>query len=181
MKKGENIKMYIKKIIGRILYSVVKNFPESYSSINIGQKEMRRFATSLILKKCGKKINIEKGAIFSSDVEIGDNSGIGINARISGKCIIGNNVMMGPECMIFTKNHKTERMDIPMCMQGNSTEEIVIIDDDVWIGARVIILPGVHISTGAIIAAGSVVTKNVEKYTIVAGVPAKKIYDRKNY
>lgn len=173
--------MYIKKVIGRVLYSIVKHFPESYSSINIKQKELREFAARLILEKCGRKINIEKGAIFSSDIEIGNNSGIGINARISGKCIIGNNVMMGPECMIFTKNHNTKRLDIPMCMQGNTKEEKVIIDDDVWIGARVIILPGVHISTGAIIAAGSVVTRDVEKYTIVAGVPAKKIYDRKNY
>ena len=168
----------VKKIIGRCLYGVAKHLPESYASVNIGQKKIRAFATKLILDKCGQDINIEKGAIFATNLEIGNNSGIGTNSRIAGKCIIGNNVMMGPECMIFTKNHNIERIDIPMCKQGNEKDKPVIIDDDVWIGARVTILPGVHIYTGSVIAAGAVVTNDVNEYTVVGGVPAKTLHSR---
>lgn len=170
----------LKRICGRTLYNcLAKHLPESYASINVGQKKLRGFCANLILEKCGESVNIEKGAIFASDVEIGNHSGIGINARICGKCIIGDNVMMGPECMIYTKNHNTERVDIPMNMQGNRPEQPVVIDNDVWIGARVTILPGCHIHTGSVVAAGAVVTKDVEPYTIVGGVPAKFIANRK--
>ena len=57
-------------------------------------------------------------------------------------------------------------------------EKPVIIDDDVWIGARVTILPGVHIYTGSVIAAGAVVTNDVNEYTVVGGVPAKTLHSR---
>ena len=68
-----------------------------------------------------------------------------------------------------------------MIQQGYTEMKPVYIDDDVWIGRRVLIMPGVHIGTGAIIAAGSVVTKNVEPYSIVGGNPAKHIkYRREN-
>ena len=105
-------------------------------------------------------------------MEIGDRSGVGINAKMHGKVIIGNDVMMGPECIIYTQNHDFSRTDIPMNKQGFSEEKPVIIGDDVWIGGRVIILPGVNVGKGAIIGAGSVVTKDVPEYAIVAGNPA---------
>ena len=89
------------------------------------------------------------------------------------------NVMMGPNVSIYTSNHKFDRTDIPMIKQGNSETKPVIIENDVWIGANVIILPGVTIHEGSIIAAGAVVTKDVECYTIVAGNPAKVIKKRK--
>jgi maltose O-acetyltransferase len=66
-----------------------------------------------------------------------------------------------------------------MIDQGFKDKEPVIIEDDVWIGARVIILPGVKIGKGSIVGAGAVVTKDVEPYSIVAGVPAKLIRKRK--
>lgn len=62
-----------------------------------------------------------------------------------------------------------------MNMQGNEPEQPVIIEDDVWIGARVTILPGYHICKGNVIVAGAVVTRDVPPYTIVGGVPAKII------
>lgn len=169
----------LKHICGKSLYSIARHFPESYASINIGQKKLRAFCAKQILTKCGDNINIEKGAIFASNVELGNHSGIGINARINGKCIIGNNVMMGPECMIYTINHTIARTDIPMNMQGNEVEEPVVIEDDVWIGARVTILPGCHIHKGSVIAAGAVVTQDVEPFAIVGGVPARVLKKRK--
>ncbi len=133
---------------------------------------MRKLCAKLIITKCGKNVNVEKSARFSSRISLGDNSGIGIRASIQGNTYIGNNVMMGPDCIIYTRNHKFSRTDIPMCEQGFQEEKPVYIGDDVWIGGRVIILPGVKIGTGAIIGAGSVVTKDVPDYAIVAGNPA---------
>ena len=123
-------------------------------------------------------VNIEKGAQFSTEVSLGDNSGIGVNATISSHVTIGNDVMMGPDCMIFTANHSMQRRDIPMRLQGHEKPRPVTIGNDVWIGGRVIILPGVHIGDGAVIGAGSVVTKDVPPFAIVGGNPAKVIKER---
>ncbi len=164
--------------IGRVLYTFAKRLPESFSSVNIGQRKLRAFCGKLILAKCGDDVNIERGAQFVSSVELGDRSGIGVNARIAGKCIIGNDVMMGPECMIFTINHRADSVEIPMNVQGNCDEMPCVIGDDVWIGARATILPGVEIGKSSIVAAGSVVTKSFPPYSVIGGVPAKLIRSR---
>jgi acetyltransferase-like isoleucine patch superfamily enzyme len=90
---------------------------------------------------------------------------------------IGNDVLIAGHCLIIPANHVFTRTDIPINRQGTSSKGITI-DDDVWIGAGCRILDGVHIGKGAIIAAGSVVNKSVEPFTIVGGVPAKKLKDR---
>ena len=87
--------------------------------------------------------------------------------------------MIGPRCIIYTRNHAFERTDIPMFRQGMSETKPVVINDDVWIGARVTILPGVTVGKGAIIGAGSVVTKNIPEYAIVGGISAKVIKFRR--
>ena len=131
-----------------------------------------------MLENCGKNVNIESSATFSSKVTLGDYSGIGINAKIYGTCHIGRYVMMGTDVTIITRNHRFDRTDIPMMEQGFEEERPVYIGNDVWIGDRALILPGVHVGDGSIIAAGAVVTKDVPPYSIVAGVPARKIRDR---
>lgn len=131
-----------------------------------------------MLRSCGKNVNIEQGATFSAKVSLGDYSGIGINARINGTCSIGRHVMMGTDVVIITRNHAFDRTDIPMMEQGFEQERPVVIGDDVWIGDRVIILPGVTVGNGSILAAGAVVTRDVPPYSIVAGVPAKVIRNR---
>ena len=128
---------------------------------------------------CGKNVNIERGAEISSKLEIGDNSGVGINSIVNGHTIIGKDVMMGPEVVVFSRNHEFDRVDIPMREQGYQDEKTCIIEDDVWIGRRVMIMPGVHIKKGSIIGAGAVVTHDVPEYAVVAGVPAKIIKYRK--
>lgn len=169
--------MKFRKFFGIILYSIFKNLPYSYSTIKAGQKKLRGFATKLMLDKCGKRINIEKGASFSSKCTIGENSGIGAFAKL-GVVHIGDNVMMGKDCIIITSNHNFDRLDIPMCDQGSDDDSPVYIGNDVWIGDRVIILPGIRIGNGCIIGAGSVVTHNVSDFDIVAGNPAKVIRSR---
>lgn len=121
----------------------------------------------------GKNVTLEKGASFGRRLYIGDNSGVGINALLDGEVHIGNNVMMGPEVIVYTQNHKFDDLSIPMNQQGFQEEKKVEIGNDVWIGARVIILPGVKIGDGVVIGAGSVVTKDVPDYAVVGGNPAK--------
>lgn len=169
----------IRILLGRLLYAIGTRMPESFSKLQIGQKAFRKLCGKLILNKCGKNVNIEKGAQFPSSVELGDNSGIGVNARINGKAIIGNDVMMGENVSIFVRNHAFDRTDIPMNQQGFSEEKPVVIGNDVWIGSYAIITSGVHVGNGAIIGAGSVVTKDVPDYAIVGGNPAKILKMRK--
>ncbi len=171
----------IKKYLGIFLYrAIAAHLPASHSKIGKFTGGARRFCCKLILgDKCGKAVNIEHGAIFSSRCEIGNYSGIGINAKLGGKVIIGDYVMMGPNCTIYTQNHSFERTDIPMCMQGVSDEKVVIIEDDVWIGGNATILPGVTIGKGSIIGACSVVAKSIPEYSIVVGNPARIIKNRK--
>ena len=165
--------MKIKIIIGKLLYACIGRYlPRTYAPVKIGQKQFRAFCGRLILNKCGKNVNIERGARFSSKVELGDNSGIGIDSFISGTCTIGNDVMMGPQCFIYTWNHKFDDTSRTMRGQGFQEEKPVCIGDDVWIGSRVTILPGVHIGSHSIIGAGSVVTKDIPEWAVAAGNPA---------
>lgn len=142
---------------------------------------MRYVLCKEIFRKIGKNVNIEHGTYFGSgsEIEIGDNSGLGINSRVSGPLKIGKDVMMGPEIIIYTSNHKIDDINIPMIQQGETPKEMVEIEDDVWIGARAIILPGIKIGRGSVVGAGAVVTKDVPSYAIVGGNPARIIRYRK--
>jgi len=91
-----------------------------------------------------------------------------------GKIIIGNNVIFGPRTVLWTYNHNY-KSDIFIPYGGKDIVEPIIIGDNVWVGFDAFILPGIMIGEGAIIGARSVVTKNVPKYAIVGGNPAKTI------
>jgi maltose O-acetyltransferase len=164
-------------------YCFARHLPASDSRFGRWARPLRRWTTKALFKYAGKNINIEKGVYFGdgSQIEIGDNSGIGVNCQVCGPVIIGNNVMMGPEVIILTINHKYDRLDISMLEQGHQPPEPVIIADDVWIGTRAIILPGISIGRGAIIGAAAVVTKNVPEYAIVCGNPAKVVKYRTDH
>jgi acetyltransferase-like isoleucine patch superfamily enzyme len=112
-------------------------------------------------------------------LKIGDNSSIGPYAYIgcSGYIEIGNNVMMSPRVSIYSENHNFGETGIPMIEQG-VTRSFVKIEDDCWIASNSIILAGVTVGKGSIVAAGSVVTKDVPPYSVVGGNPAKIIKAR---
>lgn len=170
----------LKRKLGALLYyTIAKKLPPSYSGIKIGQKKLRAFCGRLMLRSCGKDVNIEKNALFSKKVSLGDYSGLGVNSKIYGTCTIGDYVMMGEDCTVITRNHRNDRTDIPMMQQGFEEERPVTIGNDVWIGDKVTILAGVEIGDGCIIGAGSVVTKSIPPYSIAAGVPARIIRSRK--
>ncbi len=133
-------------------------------------KGLRYLLAKGMLESCGKRVNIERGANFTGTLRIGNHSGIGINAVIGSNVSVGDWVRMGRDVMIITQNHHYTREDF----EGYERAP-VSIGDNVWIGNRVIILPGVTVGRNAIIAAGAVVTKDVDSYSIVGGVPARHI------
>jgi maltose O-acetyltransferase len=82
---------------------------------------------------------------------------------------------MGPDVLAIGQNHVFDDVSKPMMLQDYRAEPFIVIEDDVWIGARAILLPGIRIGRGAIIGAGAVITKDVESFAIVAGNPARLI------
>ena len=169
-----------KQIICLVLYyGVAIHLPPSYSLLG-GAKRIRYMLVRGIFKKCGKNVNVEHGAVFGrgTDVEIGDCSGIGINAVIPSNSKIENYVMMGPNCYVLDQNHRYDQVDTPMCFQGHTEKEPLIIEDDVWIGRNVLMTPGRTIKKGTIIAAGCVLCKDFPEYSIVGGNPSKFIKSR---
>ena len=159
---------------------VANKLPSSLARFVKVYKTFRAKCARVYITKCGENVNIEPHVIFNHALSIDDNSGIGEFSEIYGDVRIGKDVMMGTNCIIYTRNHAFEQVDIPMRKQGFSEVKPVIIDDDVWIGGRVTILPGVHIGRGAVIGAAAVVTKDVPKYAVVAGNPAKVLKFRKD-
>lgn len=177
--KGKEIKL--SQVICLILYyGFAQYLPSSNKFLKIGGI-IRYILCKRIFKKCGKYVNIERKAHFATgiDIEIGDYSGIGINAHIPNGTIIGNYVMMGPNCFILGVNHNTADIRIPMCKQGMTEKKVTRIGNDVWIGRDVYITSGRTISDGSIIAMASVLTKDFPEYSIVGGNPAKLIKSRK--
>lgn len=142
-------------------------------------KKLRYFFASKVIKKIGKNVNIETGAIFNPNITIGDNSGIGVRCELVGSVDIGKNVMMGPEVIFYTQNHQFKDKNKSIISQGYDKEKKITVEDDVWIGRRVIILPGVTLKKGTVVGAGSIVTKTYPEYSVIAGNPAKIIGTRK--
>lgn len=121
-----------------------------------------------------------QGEKFSPKIEIGENCYIGEYCHISSinSIKIGNGVLTGRFITITDNSHGSltslESETIPSKRRLNS-KGAVVIEDNVWIGDKVTILAGVHVGRGAIVAANTVVTKNVLKYNVVGGVPARVI------
>jgi len=134
-----------------------------------------------MLDVCGEDVNVEHGAWFGSGrgVELGDRSDIGMDALVIGPVRIGRDVMMGPRCILLASSHDTRSVDVPMNRQGFLEDRPIVIEDDVWIGAGCVILPGRRIGTGSIVGAGSVVASDVPPWTVVAGNPARIVRGRR--
>lgn len=107
-------------------------------------------------------------------VIIGNRTLVGIGSVIIGPVIIGNDILIAQNVVITGQNHNYVNVDLPISQQKDIVKEIRI-EDEVWIGANVVIVPGVIIGRHSIIAAGSVVTKDVPPRSIVGGNPAKLI------
>lgn len=127
------------------------------------------------LKHVAKTFYPAKGSSIAKDLTAGDYSYIGTGSKIYPKVKLGRYTMIANDVMIMGSDHYFKDASLPTIFSGREELKETIIGDDVWVGARSIIMTGIKIGNGAIVAAGSVVTKDVEPYSIVAGVPAKKI------
>lgn len=133
-------------------------------------------------KKHGRKFVFDPDGLYSyATIEVGNDVFIGSGATLlasESAIIIGNKVMFGPNVTIVGGDHNTSvvgRFMYDVTEKREVDDQVVIIDDDVWIGAGAVILKGAHLGRGCIVAAGSLVNRDVPPYAIVAGVPAKVI------
>ncbi len=147
----------------------------------IPSHHIRRFFYRLAGVRIGKGTSIHMGTRFYDprNIRIGEDSIIGEDAVLDGreKLIIGNHVDLASEVMIYNSEHNVDSKHFAAV--ESVVQAPVIVEDYVFIGPRAILLPGVTIKKGAIVAAGAVVTKDVEECKIVGGVPAKEIGERK--
>jgi len=157
-----------------IYISCIRFTPEDYRPYSLFFPRLRSFLVKQFLKDCGKSPRVKHNADISPFIEMGDHSELGTRCMIHGNVKMGSYVIMGPDVKIYARNHKFDKLDEPIATQGKNYYE-TIIGNDVWIGANSIILPGVRVGNHCIVAAGSVVTKNVPDYAIVGGNPAKTI------
>lgn len=121
--------------------------------------------------------NVELRGNRDSKISIGDKCHINRNSMIIGNVTIGENCLIAPAVSLLGANHIFSNKDIPINQQGGSSKGI-IVEDDVWIGAQVVVIDGVKIGKGSIIGAGAVVTKSVPSYSIVVGESGKIIKTR---
>jgi maltose O-acetyltransferase len=142
---------------------------------------LRAIFYKMLFKHAGSKLLIYPGCyiIFSHRITAGKRVAINVGTYLDGRggIAIGDNVMIGPHCMLSSCEHGFARTDVPMCQQP-ITYAPITIEDDVLIGGNVCIKGGVTIHRGSIVGAGSVVTHDVPAYSVVGGVPARMIRNR---
>jgi acetyltransferase-like isoleucine patch superfamily enzyme len=141
---------------------------------------LRYFYTYRVKMRVGsykEPLYINEYSTVSQTTHLGKNVHFnGMKIGGCGEVWIGDNFHSGPDCVIISQNHNYEGEKIPY--DSTYICKDVIIEDNVWLGNRVTILPGVRIGEGAIIQAGSVVVKDIPKYAIAGGVPAKQFSSR---
>jgi maltose O-acetyltransferase len=163
-----------------LYYALARHFPTQPMPGWRAGYWLREVLCRRIFKSCGRNVLIKHGAYFGSgkDIRLGERSQIGHNSRIDHDVIIGDDVLMGPDVVMLSNSHAFTDLDTPINRQGEAVRRPIVIGNDVWIGTRVIILPGVQIGDGSVIGAGSVVTKSVPPMVIAAGNPAQVIKPR---
>lgn len=174
------ISQWLKRIGVSIYYLIGYSLPSNYAPI-VGRvcSLFRIYILHLVNSNIDKTSDIGRKVYIGDikNISIAKNSGLGNRFRMQNvKLIIGKDVMCAEDVLIIGGGHIHSTREIPMKYQGNITKTSLTIGDDVWIGARAIIIAkNTTIGKGSIIGAGSVVTKDVPPYAIVGGNPAKII------
>lgn len=146
--------------------------PEDYRPYGLFFPWLRRKLAEQFLEKCGTNLRVKHNADVSMNVSVGDHSEFGQRSLIHGGVSLGSHVIMGPDVKIYARNHRTDDLTVPIQLQGK-VQKHTTIGDDVWIGANVVVLPGVVVGDHAVLAAGAIVTKDVPDWAIVGGNPAR--------
>jgi acetyltransferase-like isoleucine patch superfamily enzyme len=139
-----------------------------------------------LFRKHGRNVWFDPDGTYSfGTISLGEDVFLGVAPTLTaaGFIRIGNKVMFGPHVTVLGGNHNTGaigRFMYDVMEKRPFDDPGVVIEDDVWVGASATILPGVRVGRGAIVAAGSVVTKNVPPYAVVAGCPARIVKFRWN-
>ena len=165
-----------RSIFRRLYFRIGIHMKSSVSSKRAMQ--FRYWTGSRFVEYCGKNVNFEHGAKFNPQLSIGDNSGVGMNCELSGRIVIGNDVMMGPNCIMRTYSHRHDRIDIPMTKQGFEPEQVMYIGDDVWIGANTVILRGTVIGRDCVVGAGSVLKGVYPAGSVIVQKRTENIYEK---
>ncbi len=149
----------------------------------IGGSQIRSFVFRFLFKKRGKGFFTYPGVRFLHcyNIEIGDRCSLNYNVILNGRgrLVIGDDFTCGPGVIVWTVEHHFRDRTRKVLEQGE-IEQQVTIGNDVWCGAHSVILSGVTVGEGTVVAAGAVVTRDTEPYSIVGGVPAKVIDYRKD-
>ena len=170
------------KIIKKIVFSIYVlisqiNFHYKWRILDTFLNKIRMNMLRFCGAKIGKNSSIHPNVMLlnPAELELGNNSNIGSNSEIFNysKITIGDDVDIGTQFYLNTNNHKFSDPNKPIAYQGTISKEI-IIGSDIWIGARVMVLAGVKIENKVVIAAGSLVNKNLKSGFLYAGVPAKE-------
>jgi maltose O-acetyltransferase len=172
-----------RRAVAAALYlSFARHLPWSFRPGGKLARGVRGWLGRHMLDECGTNVNIEHGAWFGSGrgVRLADNADIGMDSLLMGPVHIGRDVMMGPRCTLIAGNHNFASTELPMNRQGLAPEQPIVIEDDVWLGAAVVVVPGVRIGRGSVIGAGSVVAKDVPPWSIAVGNPARVVRSRRD-
>jgi len=161
-----------------LYYGFARYLPKStFPVVGRGFMLIRRFLCSRMFSACGGSLVVENGAYFGNgnDVKVGFEGGFGTNFKLMNRVLtVGNHLMMSEDVIFIGGGHFHDDINEPMGHQGGGGKTPLEIGNDVWIGARAMVLPGCkRIGNGVIIGAGAVVTKDVPDYAVVGGNPAR--------
>ena len=127
----------------------------------------------------GDRTYVAKGCVLRDRIAMGADCTLNPYVTIAGQVTIGDGVRIASYAALYGFNHVFDDLEIPIWWQG-LTEEGIVVEDDVWVGTHVVICDGVTVGAHSVLAAGSVVTKDVPPYSVVGGVPARVLYDRRD-
>jgi len=164
-----------------LYYGFATHLPATDAPLGGISQRLRNALAQRLISNFGRSVRVNPKANFGSGhrIEVGNNCNLSTGLMVIGDLKLGNDVMMGPEVVFISYNHEVSDLTVPMRAQGATESKPVQVGDDVWIGMRAMIMPGVTIGSHAIVAAGSIVTKDVPEWGIVGGNPAKLIKYRK--